>query len=178
MKKTILILLAGALFSPAFAQIDKNTNTEKRTVVTKKAVTDDEGTDVATKTVTQTQKQVLELDESDSGQTNQSVIMKPLKVDTDVDYSYNGKRFKFLNQKDENGYRLMTVKDNSTNEEYAIIKPTSQNGYYIMSQNGDTSFGYFNADGNFVVERYDPKTKSVKSDVYRLQNDNMKKDKM
>ncbi len=177
MKKLLLICALGT-FTFSFAQVDKNTNTEKRTVVTKKAVTDDQGTDVATKTVTQTQKEVLKLDDSDAGQTNQSVIMKPLKVDTDVDYSYNGSRFKFLSQKDENGYRLMTVKDNSTNEEYAIIKPTSQNGYYIMSQNGDTSFGYFNSDGNFVVERYDPKTKSVKSDVYRLQMDNMKKDKM
>ncbi len=94
----------------------------------------------------------------------------------DVNYGYNGNRFKFINQKDEDGYRLMTVKDNATQEEYAIIKPTSQNGYYIMSQDGKSSFGYFNANGNFVVERYDSKLGAIVSDVYKLEmKDDMKK---
>jgi len=176
--KKLLIICALGVFTLSSAQVDKNTNTEKRTVVTKKAVTDDKGTDVATKTVTQTQKQVLKLDDTDAGQTNQSVVMKPVKVDTDVSYDYNGNRFQFINQKDENGYRMMNIRDNATNEEYAIIKPTSQNGYYIMSKSGDTSFGYFNAEGNFVVERYDRNTKTVKTDVYKLQNNSIQKDKM
>ncbi len=172
MKKAIL-LLAMVSFSVTFAQVDKNTNTQKQTVVTKTTVTDDKGTDTATKAVTQTKKEVLTLKDSDANQTNQSVVMKPIVVDTDVTYSYDGNRFKFLSQKDENGYRLMTIKDNATNEQYAVIKPTSQNGYYIMSQDGKSSFGYFNADGNFVVERYDPKTDAITSEIYRL---NMKSD--
>jgi|TARA_R110000823_G_scaffold311448_1_gene437061 hypothetical protein len=178
MKKAML-LLAMVSFSVTFAQVDKNTNTEKQTVVTKTSVTDDKGTDTATKAVTQTKKEVLSLKDSDANQTNQSVVMKPIEVDTDVTYDYEGNRFKFLNQKDEEGYRLMTIKDNATNEEYAVIKPTSQNGYYIMSQDGRSSFGYFNADGNFVVERYDAKTDAIISEVYKLNvKSDRKKDKM
>lgn len=106
--------------------------------------------------------------------------MQPSKINTSVDYGYEGNRFKFINQEDKDGYRMMTVKDNATQEEYAIIKPSSQNGYYIMSQDGKSSFGYFNADGNFVVERYDAKLDAVVSDVYKLdmKQDSMKKNKM
>lgn len=67
----------------------------------------------------------------------------------------------------------MAHKVNASDEEYTIFKPTSQNGYYIMSQDGKSSFGYFNAEGNFVVERYDPKTDAITSEIYRL---NMKSD--
>ncbi|MEM0518790.1 MULTISPECIES: hypothetical protein [Aequorivita] len=166
MKKTLLII-ALAAFTAGFAQENKNKKSE--TVVTKTAVKSEKGTEVSTKAVTKTKKQILALDDSDANQTNQSVVMKPAKVNTDVSYDYDGNRFQFLNQKDKDGYRLMTVKDNATQEEYAIIKPTSQNGYYIMSRDGKSSFGYFNADGNFVVERYDANLDAIVSDVYKLQ---------
>ncbi|MCG2418637.1 hypothetical protein K8089_06345 [Aequorivita sp. F47161] len=165
MKKTLLII-ALAAFTAGFAQENKNKKTE--TVVTKTAVTSEKGTDVSTKAVTKTKKQVLQLDDSDANQTNQSVVMKPAKVNTEVSYGYDGNRFQFLNQKDKDGYRLMTVKDNASNEEYAIIKPTSQNGYYIMSRDGNSSFGYFNENGNFVVERYDSQKGEIVTDVYKL----------
>lgn len=166
MKKTLLII-ALAAFTAGFAQENKNKKTE--TTITKTAVKSEIGTEVSTKAVTQTQKQVLALDDSDSNQTNQSVVMMPAKINTEVSYGYDGNRFKFLSQKDKDGYRLMTVKDNATQDEYAIIKPTSQNGYYIMSRDGTSSFGYFNADGNFVVERYDANLDAIVSDVYKLQ---------
>ena len=166
--KKILLIVSLAAFTAGFAQENKNEKTE--TVVTKTAVKTDKGTKVATKAVTQSQQQVIALDDSDQNETNQSVVMKPMEVNTSVSYGYDGNRYQFMNQKDEKGYRLMTVKDNASQEEYAIIKPTSQNGYYIMSQNGSSSFGYFNAEGNFVVERYDSKTNSIVSDVYKLQS--------
>lgn len=176
--KKILIFFALAVFTSGIAQ--ENENKKKETVVTKTAVKSEKGVDVSTKAVTQTEKQVIALNDSDANQTNQHAVMKPIEVDTDVNYGYDGNRFKFINQKDEDGYRLMTVKDNATHEEYAIIKPTSQDGYYIMSQDGKSSFGYFNADGNFVVERYDPTLKTIVSDVYKLEmnKDLMNKDKM
>lgn len=176
MKKAILIV-ALAASTVAIAQENKNEKTE--TVVTKTAVKSTKGTDVSTKAVTQTEKQVLALNDNEAGEINQSVVMKPTVVDTDVNYGFGGGRFKFVSQKDNEGYRMMTIKDNATNEEYAVIKPTSQNGYYIMSQDGKSSFGYFNAEGNFVVERYDPKLDALVSDVYKLEMKNdMKKDKM
>lgn len=175
--KKVLIILALAAFTTGFAQ--ENKNKKKETVVTKTAVKSEKGTDVTTKAVTQTKKQVIALSDSDAGQVNQSVVMKPAEVDTDVSYDFDGNRFKFISQKDEDGFRLMTIKDNATQEEYAIIKPTSQNGYYIMSQDGKSSFGYFNTEGNFVVERYDPALGTIVSDVYKLEmKSDLKKDKM
>lgn len=165
--KRIFLIFALAAFTSGFAQKNKNKTSE--TVVTKTITTDNKGTDVKTQEIKQTKEQVIALDASDANQTNQAIVMKPAEVDTEVTYGYEGNRFKFLNQKDEKGYRMMTVKDNKTQEEFAIVKPTTQNGYYILSQDGKSSFGYFNAEGNFVVERYDPKSDSVVSEVYRLQ---------
>lgn len=165
--KKVLIVFALAAFTTGFAQ--ENKNEKQETVVTKTAVKSEIGTDVSTKAVTKTEKQVITLSDSDANQTNQAMVMEPTKVNTDVNYGYDGNRFKFINQKDENGYRLMTVKDNATHEEYAIIKPTSQEGYYILSKDGSSSFGYFNAEGNFVVERYDAEKDAIISDIYMLE---------
>lgn len=174
----MIMALAAFTTSTAFAQTNKNKTEE--TVTTKTAVKSELGTDVSTKNVTTSKKQAIGLADEDANKTNQTIVMQPSKINTSVDYGYEGNRFKFINQEDKDGYRMMTVKDNATQEEYAIIKPSSQNGYYIMSQNGKSSFGYFNADGNFVVERYDAKLDAVVSDVYKLdmKQDSMKKNKM
>lgn len=165
--KRILLVFALAAFTTGFAQ--ENVNKKKETVVTKTAVKDSEGTKVSSKEVSVSQKQNLELKANNANQTNQEVVMSPWKVDTDVTYGYEGNRFQFLSQKDKDGYRLMTIKDNATQDEYAVIKPTSQNGYYIYSEKGKSSFGYFNEDGNFVVESYDPVTDSIISKIYTMQ---------
>ena len=170
--KKVLLIFALAAFTTGFAQENKNLKTE--TVVTKTAVKDSKGVQESTKSVSIKQKQELELAPSDSRQVNQSVVMSPVKVDSDVTYDYDGNRFQFLSQKDEDGYRLMTVMDNKTHDEYAIIKPTSQNGYYIYSKNGKSSFGYFNEEGNFVVESYNPETDAVVNEVYKLQTNKVK----
>ena len=168
--KKILLIFALAAFTTGFAQKNKNKTAE--TVVTKTITTDNKGSDVQTQAVKQTQEQVISLSADNANQTNQEMVMKPVEANTEVTYGYDGNRFKFLNQKDEKGYRLMTVKDNKTQEEYAIVKPSTQEGYYILSQKGTSSFGYFNADGNFVIERYDPKTDAIVSEVYKLQMNN------
>lgn len=165
--KKILIILAVAAFTSAFAQENKNKKME--TTVTKTTVTDNEGSTISTKAISNTKKQTLELAQGDANKVNQNVVMSDTEVNTEVNYSFDGNRFQFINQKDKDGYRLMTIKDNAKNEEYAIIKPTSQDGYYILSQDGQSSFGYFNDDGNFVVERYDPKMDAIVSDIYKLE---------
>ena len=166
--KKVLIVFALAAFTSSFAQ--ENKNEEEETVITKTAVKDSKGTDVSTKAVTKSQNQVISLNANESNQTNQNVVMEPTKINTQVNYGYEGNRFQFLNQKDNEGYRLMNVKDNATQEEYAIIKPTSQNGYYIMSKDGKSSFGYINAEGNFVVEHYDSDLDVIVSNIYKIEN--------
>lgn len=164
--KRLFILTALLIGTFSFAQERKNSETE--TVITKKTITDNKGTRTSTKTESQTKHQPTRLAEADANKVNQSVIMDPVKVDTNVSYSFEGERFQFTRQEDREGYRLMTVKDNAKNKEYAVIKPSTQEGYYIISKDGQTSFGYFNDEGNFVVERYDHKQDKIVSDVYKL----------
>lgn len=165
MKKLFIVFALAS--TTVFAQ--ENKNKLKETVVTKTTVTDNEGSQVSTKAVSNTKKQVIALDKDDANKVNQHIVMKPMEVKTDVSYGFEGNRYQFISQRDKDGYRLMTVKDNAKNEEYAVIKPSTQNGYYILSQKGKSSFGYFNADGNFVVERYDEEKDAIVSDVYKIQ---------
>ena len=170
------MIFALAAFTTAFAQ--ENKNEKKETVVTKTTVTDSKGKDVATKAVSRTEKQVVSLDNSDANMTNQDVVMTPTKVSTDVTYSNDGNNYVFQNDKE--GYKMMYANADSV-KDYAIIRPSTQRGYYIMSQDGNSSFGYFNQNGDFVVESYDPGTDSIISTVYQLQVKEkkvMKKDKM
>lgn len=164
--KKIALIFALTAFTTGFAQ--KNLNTQKETVITKTEVKDNKGTTESTKAVSIKKNQKVKLSAADVKKTNQNIVMTPVEVNTEVTYGYDGNRFQFLNQKDKDGYRLMTIKDNKTREEYAVIKPTSQNGYYIYSQNGQSSFGYFNEEGNFVVESYNPKTDAVEYQIYKM----------
>ena len=171
----MIIALAG--FTTVFAQ--ENKNEKKETVVTKTRVTDNKGVDVSTKEVTKTEKQVIALEGSDIAKTNQNIVMLPTEVNTDVNYSNNGVNYMFENQ--DKGYKMLTQNDSETLDDFAIIRPSTQKGYYIMSQDGNNSFGYFNQNGNFVVESYDPVTDNVTSTIYKLEIQEkkvMKKDKM
>src|SRR5690554_2470517 len=156
--KKIALIFALAAFTTGFAQ--KNLNTQKETVITKTEVKDNKGTTESTKAVSIKKNQKVKLSAADVKKTNQNIVMTPVEVNTEVTYGYDGNRFQFLNQKDKEGYRLMTIKDNKTREEYAVIKPTSQNG--------QSSFGYFNEEGNFVVESYNPKTDAVEYQIYKM----------
>ncbi len=174
--KKVLMIFALAAFTSAFAQ--ENKNEKKETVVTKTSVKDSKGTDVSTKEVTQTEKQVIALSNSDAHQTNQDVVPTPVQVNTDVNYSNEGRNYVF--QTAPVGYKMVSS-DAGSFKDYAIIRPSSQKGYYIMSQEGNNSFGYFNQNGDFVVERYDAASDAIISTVYQLQVKEtkiMKKDKM
>ena len=177
MKKVLIVFaLFMAAFTTAFAQ--ENKNEKKETVVTKTSVKDSKGIDVSKKEVTQTEKQIIALNSNDANQTNQDIMMKPVEIDTDVNYSNEGTNYTF--QSAPVGYKMITSNAGAV-EDYAIIRPSSQKGYYIMSQEGNSSFGYFNQNGDFVVERYDATTDAIISTVYQLQIKEtkiMKKDKM
>ena len=164
------MIMALAVATTGFAQDTKNKNKKSETLTTKTTTRDNKGDKTAIKSVTEKEKQVISLQDGDENRTNQTMVMSPVEVDTEVNYGYDGDRFQFVNQEDKDGYRLMTVRDNAKHEEYAIIKPTSQDGYYILSKEGKTSFGYFNQEGNFVVERYDEKLDQIVSDVYKINN--------
>jgi hypothetical protein len=166
--KKILIVLALAGFSTAFAQETKNENEKKTTTITKTTVEDSKGVDVSTKAVTETENQKLALNNFD-GTHNFNTVMQPREIKSDVNYSNDGVSYRF-EPHTTNGFQLMSVGNNDVKPvEYAVLRPSSQKGYYIMSQDGQSSFGYFNQNGNFVVESYDAKNDVVVTTVYKLE---------
>jgi len=163
--KKIMLLIALAAFTTGVAQENKKKTTEK----VKTTVTDSEGEETAIKEITKTEKQELALTDFD-GKNNFNTVMMPVEVDRDVDYAYNGITYRFVPQ--ETGYYI--VDSNNKNERVARLYPTSQQGYYIYTQDNQSSFGYFNEDGDFVVESYDPDGDGVSNYVYKIKMNDTK----
>jgi len=97
--KKVLTIIALAAFTTVFAQDNKNKKQE--TITTKTAVKSEKGVDVSTKAVTKTQKQAISLSEKDANRTNQEMVVQPETINTEVNYGYEGNRFKFINQRDK-----------------------------------------------------------------------------
>lgn len=171
--KKLMIVLALAAFTTTYAQETKNKNKKTTTTVVKTAVEDSDGVEVSTKEVTKTRSQKLALNDFD-GTHNFNTVMRPVNTSTDVDYYNDGVMYRFVPQ--DQGYYIVNTKTN--NKKFARVFPTSQKGYYIYSENGNNAFGYFNEDGDFVIESYDPDGDGVMNYVYKLNIDEDTKKKM
>lgn len=162
--KKLLIIFALAVFTTGFAQDNKSE--QKETVTTKVTVKDNKGIHTDVEKVTRTESQAIKLDPKDAGKTDQDYELGPTKVQTDVTYKSKGHNYMFENE--ANGYKMLDTKDGEK-VDFARLRPTSQKGYYIMSQKGENSFGYFNEDGHFVVESYNPTTDAIEKTVYKIE---------
>lgn len=167
--KRLVILCALAATTIGFAQNKKEVKTKTSTTVR-----DSGGEETITKSTTKTETQEIRLTDFE-GKHNFSTVMSPTKVNTDVDYNIEGTTYRFMPQ--ENGY--YTINNMTTKQPYARLYPTSQVGYYIYTQDNNSSFGYFNEDGDFVVESYDPDGDGVANYIYKINmSDEMKKKRM
>jgi len=155
-----MILLAITSFTTGFAQ--ENIMRKSETTVTKTIVKDNAKVDVSTKAVTETEKQAIEI-EGQVDRNNFNTSLTRVIAGSEVSYSNDGMNYLF--ESEENGYKMISVPDKSA---YAIIRPSSREGYYICSQNGDNSMSYFDQDGNFVVESYDLENDNVILTTYKL----------
>jgi len=174
-----MMVFALVAFSTGYAQIDKNTNTQETTIVKKTYIDDGKGIDVETQKATISQQRKLALQNTDVNKTNYSVTMTPLTVNTNYAYSNNNNKYSFVSN--NNGYSLMENQGNNTNNEFAKLRPLGQKGYYLFSRNGQTSVGYFNQYGNFVVESFDSENDAVSTTIFTLDEksrNRMKEDKM
>lgn len=164
--KKILIVFALAVFTTGFAQVNKNTNTKETTIIKKTYIDDGKGIDVETQKATISQQRKLALKNTDVSKTNYSVTMTPLTINTDYGYTYNNNKYAF--KKDENGYSLIQINDDEMSPEYAKLKPLGQRGYYLYSKDNQTSVGYFNQYGNFVVESFNSENDTVSTTIFTL----------
>jgi hypothetical protein len=167
--KQITIILAIMAFTSGFAQ--ENEMKKSETTITKTTVVNNTGADISTKAVTDTEEQSIAI-QGQVDRSNFNTTLTPLTSNSEVSYSHNDINYTF--ESEDNGYKLMSLVNNKPNE-YAIIRPSAREGYYICSQNGDNSMSYFDQNGNFVVESYDIENDAVISTIYKLQSTTMTK---
>jgi hypothetical protein len=86
---------------------------------------------------------------------------RTIDVDHSAAYSSSGETYKLA--ADKSGY---TVTNN--NNTISLLRRTSNNNY-IYKNKDKFSVGYFDANGNLVLETYDEKTDTINREVYNLQ---------
>lgn len=175
--KSIIVSAFALLFSlNSFAQ-NQNSKTEVKTTVT--TVKDSDGQKQVVKTEEVKEVQNIELKEAQPNTLNiemkdspvQVVATTKVNVDgvsrvVDVDrsayYSSNGQKYQVA--LDKNGY-TMTIPNKTRT---ATLRKTSNNNYIFRNRN-KVSFGYFDANGNLILETYDERTDKVTVEKFDLQ---------
>ena len=172
--KNFAIAIVLALGLSATAQVNQNVTKESTTTTVK--VNDGTGTPKKlVKTQNTESVNAIEIKDGNSKKLNkESVESTPQVISSTTverdngfnarvgqisNYQMGGKDYIFVS--DKMGYRIATP----DNKDYAKVRRTS-NGQYIYKTATATSIGYFNPEGNFVVETYDDKADGVTVETY------------
>ena len=174
MKKIFVTAILLAFGLTANAQVKQQQVTKESTT---KRVTVDDGT--TPKTIQRTEstetRQNIELQDAESNKLNKDVKPTPVQVqksttisgtgiptqeiDRSSYYSFNGRNYQFSS--DNSGYRIASP----DNTNYGVLRKLS-NGNYIYRTKDKVSVGYFDENGNFVVETYDDKSDRITVETY------------
>lgn len=172
----LAIVTAAITFLFSMQTEAQNTQTETKTKTT--TVKDSEGTHKTVKTQVIKKEQKVVLGEEKSSTINIPTVNSPVTVTTttkitnpdgttrtvDVDrssyYESNGKIYRL--DLDPAGYVI-----SHGEMKPALLRKTSTNSYIFKSENR-TAIGYFDTEGNLVVEFYDDKLDIVNIEKYAV----------
>lgn len=174
--KTIILGMSAFLLTLTMQAQNQNVKTEVKTTTT--TVKDSEGEKKLVKKQEIKEVQNIELQDADSKVLNKDLKETPVQVTAttevtangvtrviDVDrsayYNYNGTKYQVA--VDKTGYTMFTP----SGKKAAILRRTSNNNYIYRTKN-NTSYGYFDANGNLVLETYDDKTDKVTVTTYTV----------
>jgi hypothetical protein len=174
--KTILIGISVIMCTLTSQAQNKNVQeTTKSTVTTVKT---SEGEKKFVKNENTTEVQNIELKEPTANTINVEMKDSPVSVisttqitnpdgstrTVDIDrssyYTYNGIKYKLA--LDASGYSM-----SSGNEKPALLRKTTTNSYIFRAKN-KTAIGYFDTNGNLVLETYDDKSDKVTVETYNI----------
>ncbi|WP_299246775.1 hypothetical protein [uncultured Aquimarina sp.] len=97
---------------------------------------------------------------------NEDISSKKIPVTKAVSFTYNEETFFFESK--VYGFELMQKKDSKSTSIGKVFKSSRKNNYIIQA--GDLSgIGYFDAYGNFVLERINPVTNKLITDIFARQ---------
>ncbi|MES2544783.1 MAG: hypothetical protein V4548_07850 [Bacteroidota bacterium] len=172
--KTLILSIAACLFS--LTNNAQNTNVQSESVTTTTTVKDSDGVKKQVKTEKTQEVQEIKLKDAESNSLNKEMAPTPVKVTSttevtkngvtkvvDRDYSayYNMNGSKYQVSLDNSGYTVV-----SPNRK-GVLRRTSNNNY-IYRERKRTSYGYFDANGNLILETYDPKTDKITMETFNV----------
>ncbi len=149
----------------------QNKNVQSETTIKTTTIRDNEGEKKIVKKTTSNEVQTVELGQETKGSLNIPVKDSPVQVTSttvlsvdgetkaiDVDrsayYMLNGKKYQIL--VDSRGYIMKSPDDKKS----TVLRQLS-NKNYIFKNKDKVSVGYFDSDGNLILETYDDKTDTV-----------------
>ncbi|MFC4818195.1 MULTISPECIES: hypothetical protein [unclassified Flavobacterium] len=175
--KTIITTLA-IVFALTIQAQNKNVQTEVKTTIT--TIKDSEGEKklIKSEVTKEEQKVGVEVEKERPGTKNIPMANNPVEVTkatainadgktkvVDVERSTylmnNGKRYEL--QSDEGGY---TMKQ-SEGKFNAVLRKTSNNNYIYYNKN-KYALGYFDVEGNFILETYNTKSDKITVEKYTI----------
>ena len=173
--KTIFLMAGVLLFTIDTQAQNKNVTDVTKTTVT--TVKDSDGQKQVVKQQEVQEVQNIELQNAESKALNKDMKETPVQVTSkttvtnpdgttrtvDIDrssyYTSDGKSYQLA--LDPSGYVISTPE----NKKIGILRATSTNSYIYRGKNS-TSIGYFDTNGNLVLETYDDKSDKVTIQTY------------
>ena len=173
-------ILFGILFICATSTINsQNKNVKDETKTTTTTVVDSKGEKTYVKKENTREVQNIELKEQNPKNINMdlkdsAVMVKSTTTITNPDgstrtvdidrssyYLLNGKKYNVA--LDSRGYRILS----EDKKEQAFLRKTSTNSFIYRNKN-KIAIGYFDLDGNLILETYNPKTDTVSYEKYNV----------
>lgn len=174
--KTLITSLCSAVFtSICFAQ---NTNVKSEVTTITTTIKDSEGEKRIVKSEETKEVQPIQLQNEKPNTLNIDTKESPVNVTTKTKVSVNGVTesididhssyyikdgVKYQVSLDKSGYLMKTPEG----KKLSFLRRTSNNNYIFKSKD-KFSVGYFDADGNLVLETYDEKTDSIILEKYSV----------
>lgn len=180
MKKVILSILALVVSFNVIAQEKPKEVKEETEVKTVKINDGEKISEKKVKVVTREEAHV-ELDEKDAQKVNQSrvdsnvKVKKTVSVDNDSDNNYDTLSTVTYCKLGDNNYRLTPNEigfdiafnhDASTFEKVGTAVSSGSKGHYIVNGKSYNGIGYFDNDGNLIVEYYNSNKNMVETKTY------------
>lgn len=173
------LILTTALLFGVFTLNAQNKNVLKETETKTTTIKDSKGQREVVKSVETNEVQKVELKEGEQVGKNMPIdndaptsVVKTTSVSVDGDlkfedidrtayYTSNGNKYQI--KTDEKGYVFIDSKQ----KDKVVLRKTANNNYFYV-KNNTTAIGYFDNDGNFIIETYDKKSDTVTMEKYAV----------
>ncbi|WP_130735032.1 hypothetical protein [Flavobacterium sp. J27] len=171
------VLLTSVFLVATLTISAQNKNVQKETEVVTTTIKDSKGQKKIVKTVEKKEVQNVELEMAEqkginipmkeeakvnvttTTKVNVDGETKYVDVDRSAYYTSDGKKYQIIQK--GNGYTML----NPSHTEAGILRKTSNNNYIYRSDD-KVSFGYFDKDGNLILETFDYKNDKITMEKY------------